>query len=53
MYVIKRTDTNEYFQEWGWMNNPWDAEQYTKKEAEAGVLFFSELNISCEIMFLE
>lgn len=49
MYVIKRTDSNKYWQEWSWMDNPWDAQQYSENDAEAGVLFFTDLNIPCEI----
>jgi len=53
MYVIKSIETDGYFSEWSWMNNPWDARQYTKEEAEAGALFFSELNTPCVVEFIE
>lgn len=53
MYVIKRTDTNQYFMEWGWMDNPWDGKQYDMMDADGGVDFFDTLDIPCEVECLE
>ena len=53
MYTIKRIDTNEYWQEWGWMSNPWDGQQYSEEEAILGATFFNDLNIPCEIEWLD
>lgn len=53
MYVIKSIEIDGYFSEWSWMNNPWDARQYTKEEAEEGARFFCELDVPCVIEFLE
>lgn len=46
MYVIKRTDTNEYFQAWGWMGNKWDAQFYDEWETEGAVEFFADLGLA-------
>ena len=53
MYVIKRTDTNQYFMEWGWMDNPWDGKEYDMMDADGGVDFFDTLDIPCEVECLE
>ena len=52
MYVIKSTENGCYFSEWSWMDNPWDARQYTKDEAEEGVWFFAGLGVPCVVEFL-
>jgi len=47
MFVIKRTDNDQYFSEWTWMDNPWDAKQYDATDAEGAVAFFNDMGITC------
>ncbi len=53
MYVIKRTDTNQYFMEWCWVDNPWDGRKYDRMDAECGVDFFDNFDIPCEVECLD